>query len=272
MRDLFRHSRRLLLIGLLLIGLLLGYSASLRRQEGTTLFERGVLAVTAPMLKVIDAVADRVSGVWSKYLWLVQVKQENQTLREENRQLRVRLQVHREYQLENERLRRLLSFSKTQNRPVMPAQVIGEDLTAWAHTVVIDKGLQEGLREGLPVVVAEGLVGQVIKCGPHEARVLLVTDASSAVGVLTQRTRTRGVCRGRGDHLTLEFALREDDVEVGDQVLTSGMGGIYPKGLVVGQVSRVDRDDFGLFQHVEVAPAPDFSRLEEVLVLLEKNP
>lgn len=269
MREQVRQYRRLFLVGLLLLAMLLLYSANLRRQGTTTMFERGVLAVSTPLLQGIDAVADAIGQLWYDYVWLVRVKKENDQLRENIRQLRVRLQIHREYGLENERLKALLAFSQTQERPALPAQVVGEDMSQWARTILLDKGTRDGLKEGLPVVVSEGVVGQTIKCGPYQSRVLLVTDASAAMGSIIQRTRTRGVARGRGEILLLDFALRQEDLVVGDTVLTSGMGGVYPKGLVIGTISQVQRAEYGLFQQVEVEPAVDFSRLEEVLVLLE---
>jgi len=122
------------------------------------------------------------------------------------------------------------------------------------------------------VVAAQGVVGRIIKIGEHQARVLLVTDASSAVSALIQRTRTRGIVRGQGEAMIMEFALRLEDVAVGDRVVTSGTGGVFPKGLPAGTVKRVEKGDFGLFQSVEIEPLVDFSRLEEVMVLLEGIP
>jgi rod shape-determining protein MreC len=156
--------------------------------------------------------------------------------------------------------------------PALPAQVIGEDASSWFRTVMLDKGSDDGLREGLPVVVAEGAVGRIIRCSPRESRVLLITDASSAIASLLQESRTRGISRGKGETVSLEFALRQDPVEVGELVITSGTGGVFPKGLVIGTVSRVVHDDYGLFQEVTVIPAVDFSRLEEVLILLKETP
>ncbi len=149
----------------------------------------------------------------------------------------------------------------------VPAQVIAEDSTSWFRTIVIDKGLDQGVAEGMAVVVPEGVVGRVIRSSAGESRVLLVTDASSAAAALVQRTRTRGVCRGQGERLALEFALRQEDIRVEDRIITSGMGGVFPKGLLIGRVSSVERGQYGLFQGVVVEPVVDFSRLEEVLVL-----
>jgi rod shape-determining protein MreC len=123
----------------------------------------------------------------------------------------------------------------------------------------------------MPVVVAEGVVGRVIKSASHESKVLLATDGSSAIAGLVQRTRARGICRGQGNQLSFDFAMHWEEIEEGDLIVTSGTGGVFPKGLTVGTVSRVSAGGFGLFKSVEVTPAVDFYRLEEVLVLLKEH-
>lgn len=272
MLELLRRYRTPLLAGCLVLAALLLYSAQLRRRETTTLFEKTVLQLTAPFHKGLDTVWDGLAATWSRYLWLVEAGEENGRLREENRQLRAELNGLAEVRLANERLRLLLDFRDSVDLPALPAQVIAEDASSWFRTVVIDKGSADGVREGMPVVVAEGVVGRVIRNAPRQSRVLLLTDASSAVASLVQRNRTRGICRGQGDFLTLDFALRHKDVEVGDRIVTSGTGGVFPKGLVIGRVTRAVREEYGLFQTVTVDPAVDFSRLEEVLVLLREEP
>jgi len=254
-------------IGLLLVALLL-YSAYLRRQETTSLFERTILRVTAPLQNGLDFTWDGVYGVWSHYLWLIDTSRQNEDLLAENHRLQGALTGIEELRLSNQRLRRMLDFvEETQLRGVA-AEVIAEDASSWFRTVVIDKGSEDGIREGMPVVVPEGVVGRVIRVSGGESRVLLITDASSAAAALVQRTRTRGVCRGEGALLNLDFALRQEDIAPGDKVITSGMGGVFPKGIAIGEVEEVEKGDFGLFQSVKVRPIADFSRLEEVLVLL----
>lgn len=268
----FRKKLRttLTIFGLLLISLL-AYSINLREREATGLFERVVLHLSAPFQKGIDRVLEGGARVWDRYVWLVATEKENALLQEENLRLRSELSSLQEVALANERLRRLLEFKET-GLEAFPARVIAEDASSWFRTIVIDKGSRDGLAEGMAVVVPEGVVGRIIKIASTESRVLLITDASSAASSLVQRTRSRGVCRGRGDSLTFDFVLRQEDIQVGDRVVTSGMGGVFPKGLLIGEVTRVEGDDYGFFQTVEVAPAADFSRLEEVLVLKRKEP
>lgn len=267
MLDLLRKYRTMLLAACLLLAALTLFSVNLRHRRQTTLFEKMVLQLTAPLQKGVDTVCETLAGWWNHYLWLVDTEQRNEQLLQDNRQLRSELVHLQEVRLANERLRKLLDFKKEVHLPAIPAQVIGEDSSSWFRTVLIDKGSADGVEEGMPVVVAEGAVGRIIRCASHESRVLLITDASSAAAVLVQRNRTRGVCRGRGDLLSLDFALRQEEIRVGDAIITSGTGGVFPKGLLVGHVSSVTHADYGLFQGVTVTPAVDFARLEEVLVL-----
>ncbi|PLX86731.1 MAG: rod shape-determining protein MreC [Desulfuromonas sp.] len=263
-----RHRIAILAVVLLFLSLLL-YSYNLRHKGTTTLFEQTVLTITTPLQRGVDGFVKEVGQLWMNYLWLIDTRQENLRLRDEMAQLRARLSAEKEISLENQRLRRLLDFSEDFHHTVLPARVIAEDISSWARTIVLNKGTAAGLREGLPVVAAEGVVGRIIKVAPNSARVLLITDASSAVAALVQRTRTRGVARGAGDHLSLDYASRQAALKLDDLLITSGMGGVFPKGLVVGRIGLIEQGRFGLFQRVDLIPAADFSRLEEVLVLLE---
>ncbi len=269
MLDLLKRYRYYLLAVILLLSTLLLYSYNLRQKGATTFFERSMLTLATPLQNVADSSADYLIGLWKHYLWLIDTKQQNDELLLENSELRGVLQQVEEIRLQNERLRELLAFVDDVDRPAMPAQVIGEDTSNWSRTVVLDKGARAGLRNGLPVVAAEGVVGRIIKVSATSSRVLLVTDASSAVAALVQRTRTRGVARGMGGDMSLDYALRAADIEDGDLLVTSGMGGVFPKGLTLGKVKEVVHSEFGLFQQVTIDPATDFSHLEEVLVLLE---
>ncbi len=272
MLELLRRFRRPILVFVLILVALLLYSANLRRGGASTFFERSVLQLTTPLHKGLDVIWKGAADAWSHYLWLVRTEQQNAHLAEENRRLRAELDRYAEVGLENERLRKLLDFKEEVKLPTIPAQVISEDASSWFRTVVIDKGTQDGVSEGMPVVVAEGVVGRTIRVAAHQSTVLLITDASSAVASLVQDNRTRGICRGEGTQLTLDFALRLAEIEVGDRIVTSGTGGVFPKGLVVGTVSQVSKGEYGLFQSVSVVPSVDFSRLEEVLVLLREGP
>ncbi len=268
MLDLFRRYRFLFLAVLLLLATVILYSYNLRKKTTTTFFERAVLTFAAPFQSAIDSTSDSVKGVWNNYIWLVDTRQRNLELEKENADLRARLNQMSEYGLENERLKRLLAFVDDLDMAALPAQVVGEDASNWARTIIIDKGTSAGLKNGLAVVAADGVVGRIIKISTNSARVLLITDASSAVASLVQRTRTRGVARGRGEDLSVEYSLRSADIQAGDLLVTSGMGGIFPKGLPIGRIETVEKDQYGLFQRLSATTTVDFSHLEEVLVIV----
>lgn len=181
MFDLLRRYRRQILISGFILAALLFYSANLRRGGASTLFERAVLQVTAPMQSALDVVWKGAADTWTHYLWLIDAGYENDRLLAENRVLTSELMQVREVRLANERLRKLLDFKAEVDLITLPAQVISEDASSWFRTVVIDKGSDDGVLEGMPVVVAEGVVGRTIRVAADQSRVLLITDASSAV-------------------------------------------------------------------------------------------
>jgi rod shape-determining protein MreC len=268
MFDLFRRYRFLFLAVVLLLATVVIYSYNLRKKNTTTYFERTVLTIAAPFQVTIDSFSDAITGIWSDYLWLVDTRRQNRELLSENSQLRAELNEMREQSIQNGRLRRLLAFVDDLDMAALPAQVIGEDISTWARTLIIDKGTNSGLYNGQAVVSADGVVGRIIKVAPTSARVLLITDGSSAVASLVQRTRARGVVRGRGDDLSVEYSLSSADIRVGDLLVTSGMGGVFPKGLRLGLVTAVEKDQYGLFQRLTASTTVDFDHLEEVLVII----
>ena len=151
--------------------------------------------------------------------------------------------------------------------------MVAFDPSGWFQTILIDKGRNDGVVLDMAVVSAEGLVGRVIGVGKHHAKVLLILDGNSAVDAYIQSSRARGVLVGLGRELCLlKYVQRNEDVQVGDKVISSGMGGVFPKGLLVGTVQGVVRGSSGLFQRVEVEPAVNFSRLEEVMVVIQPPP
>jgi rod shape-determining protein MreC len=267
MREWWRKNRQFLAGLVLVLVTLLWYSLSLSGRERTSWLEGLLRGAAAPVLGGASTARQAVAGIFTAVLPGGRLD-----LDAESRRLRGELATREELQRENERLRRLLDFTATQSWPTVAARVIAEDASSWFRTIEIDRGRAQGVVEGLPVVDAAGLVGRVISSAAHSARVLLITDASSAVAVLVQDERIRGICRGQGRGVALDFALIADEIKVGDGVVTSGFGGVFPKGLVVGYVRSVRRERSGLFQTVDVEPAVDFAHLEEVLVVLKETP
>ena len=269
MWELIRKYKVAVGTGTVLLAAFVFFSLNLRNKEQENPVERVALSLFSPLFSVATWVNDAVGGVWSSYLDLVHVRRENKRLQEAVRELNGQLAANREALQANERLRRLLDLKSSLQVPSLAATVIGEDGSPWFKTVVIDRGEADGLREGLPVVAADGVVGHLIKVSAHSSRVLLFTDHASAIAATIQRSRARGVVKGKGGgRCALEFTMREEDVKVGDAVVTSGIGGIFPKGISIGEVTMVRRGEYGIFQTIEIRPAVNLSRLEEVLVLV----
>jgi len=157
--------------------------------------------------------------------------------------------------------------------PLLPSGVVGQDASQWSQALLLDRGRLADVRSGMPVMVEQGLVGLVNATTPHAARAMLILDRRSAVDAMVQRSRARGLVRGLGsDELEFAFMVRSDDVQVGDEVISSGVGGVYPKGLRVGTVTAVRADRAELLHTAVVRPAVEFGRLEQVFVMLQRGP
>jgi len=153
------------------------------------------------------------------------------------------------------------------------AEVIGRDPSFWFKSVMIDKGERDGVKKGMAVISPRGVIGQVLKIAPHYATVLLITDYNSAVDCVVERSRAKAIVEGKGENrCQLKYLLRAEEVAVGDVVITSGLGGNFPKGLMVGEVKKVDKKGHGVFQYAELVPSVDMTRLEEVFVVMEQEP
>jgi rod shape-determining protein MreC len=270
MREFLRKYRKYILGGAILFAAFVFYSLNLKNKGHAGTFERGVMNVMAPLYGVVARVNGFASDVWTDYLDLVAVRKENRQLRDTVKLLNTRLADAGEAIQASDRLQKLLQLKSSLHVPVLTASIIGEDGSPWFKTIVIDRGSVDGLREGMPVVATDGVVGQLVKVAAGSSRVLLLTDHASSIAALVQRTRARGVVKGTGGgRCALEFTLHEEDVKVGDTVVTSGIGGIFPKGFPVGEVTMVKKGEYGIFQTIEVRPRVYIAKLEEVLVILQ---
>jgi len=222
----------------------------------------------SPLQNLVYGVTTSTQSSWSRYISLLNVQGENETLLSRLEQLEGDLALLHEFQGENERLRRLLDFSRGVGLHGVVGSVIGFDPSGWVRGIVVNKGSSSGVLPGLAVIHARGVVGQVVAVGPSTARVLLLSDHSSGVDAVVQGSRARGIVEGSGGSMCeLRYVNREHSVKPGELVLTSGMDGVFPKGLVIGSVTDIDAAAGGLFQSIALKPSVDFSRLEEVLIL-----
>jgi rod shape-determining protein MreC len=178
----------------------------------------------------------------------------------------------KEMVLANERMTRLLQFRERMATPMIAAEIIGQDPSSWFKSVTIDKGESHGVQKGMAVISPDGVIGQILKTAPHYSTVLLITDYSSAINAIVQRTRARAIVEGKGENrCQLKYLLRTEDVSPGDVVVTAGSGGNFPKGLMVGEIQKVEKKGLGVFQHAELIPSVDLTKLEEVFVIPEPS-
>ncbi|MBE9571365.1 MAG: rod shape-determining protein MreC [Proteobacteria bacterium] len=234
--------------------------------------EQFVIEITAPFQKLIKQTTKSTEELWLNYFRLVDVHQENTQLKNEIHELKMANSRYRELLAAQERIEELLQFKQTINRPVLAAQVIGLDPTGWFKSVIIDKGKWAGLRLDMPVVNAFGVVGRVVSVSSNYAKVLLIIDQNSAVDCLVQRSRDRGMLKGlMSEVCKLDYVAKSNNINVGDIVVTSGLGGVFPKGLPVGRILDVKEISGELFKDIKIRTAVDFSKLEEVLVILEES-
>src|SRR5215510_8231526 len=257
-----------ILLCLLLLALALT-TFKTRLAPQTSLLESAALSVVMQLQPVIASLAQRFSGLWQGYINLVQVRQENLRLQRQVDVLQGQLTHYQEAYLQQQRLRELLGLRSLTFPQAVVAEVVGIDPSPWSEVVTMNKGSRDGLRKDLAVATHQGLVGRTIEVAPHYATVLLVTDRRSAVDALIQRTRARGIVVGKARRLCeLRYVDLHADVQAGDTVVASGLGEVYPKGLLIGTVAAVREQPQGLFHEVEVQPAVDLAQLEEVLVLV----
>jgi len=265
----FRNYKTIIFIVILLAAILIVLSYNLKQKSPAWLIKKVVLEVAAPVQNILNASVKSVSDAWSRYLFLVGIEEENKNLKKKIDDLKAQLILYQEGYLEAERLRNLLALKDDYNFKFVTACVIGREQVALSKTVVINKGTAHGLNAGMPVLAGSGLVGRVIDVSWHAAKILLLIDESSNIDAIVQRNRTQGIIRGAGSQgYVLKYISKTQDVEEGDVIISSGIGGVFPKGMMIGQISHVDQQEAGLFFKINVAPSVDFSKLEEVLVLI----
>jgi rod shape-determining protein MreC len=263
----------------LLLGLVLAHLAAISHQvdggRGVSLLQRGVLVLLAPLQAGVGATLAGVAEAWRAYTFHRETYEKNLRLEERVRQLETEAEAQTRSQgtREAERLRELLGLRKTLPLETLAAQVVSRDGVPWFRTLTLDKGEADGVLLNAPVLSPTGVVGRVFAVGPRAARVQLLLDRDSGVGVLVERSRAAGIVSGQvagpetaSEDLVLKYVDERADVAVGDVVVTSGLDRIYPKGLVVGRVRSVGKGS-GLFRDIRVEPSARFSRLEEVLVV-----
>jgi rod shape-determining protein MreC len=268
MLDFVRRNRVIITSGLLLLLSLLLLSSTSRSRQRLDPLARVALEIMRPFQLAVTACVDAVGGVWSRYVALLRVRDENDSLKRRIDELQQQLVHFAEVEQTDLRLGELLEFRSKLEGEAQAALIIARDPMPWFGTVTINKGENDGVHKNMAVLTASGIVGQTIATSAHSARVLLITDHNSGIDAVVQRGRARGIVEGALDgRCIMKYLKRGEDVEVGDRIVTSGLDGIFPKGVSVGTVTHVTRGNRGLMQLADVQPSAALDRVEEVLVV-----
>jgi rod shape-determining protein MreC len=271
-----KRYRDAVIVGVLLTVPFFVLKANIANPQNRNWLDRVILRVTAPVEYGTSSLARSVSSVWEHYVWLVDVKADNERLAYDNARMHEQVHHLEQQQAENQNLRRLLELRATMPTETVSAQVVGKDFNPEFFRVtrlVLDRGSRAGIRANMPVVSPEGVVGKVLHDMAGDAvDVQLAVDAAFGVDVEDERTHARGFIRGTGDPqryaCKVEMVDSRDEVEIGDLLVTSGKGKWFPGGLPVARVSKVNKRELGRDQEVEAAPTVNFSRLENALILV----
>ena len=274
-RDFFlsRRYSLFIFITLLLLFALVLMSLRAKQRKGVEFFDVLLMEVCAPLQKASTVVIKTVQEPFRKYVFLVGLERENRMLRQRIAELQGENNRAKETRLAMDRLKQLLQFRQENSLAMIGAEVIGQDPSSWFKSVTIDKGERDGVKKGMAVISSAGVIGQILKTAPRYATVLLITDYNSAIDSIVQRTRAKAIVEGKGENrCQLKYLLRTEEVAVGDSVVTSGLAGNFPKGFMVGEIRKVDKKGHGVFQYAELVPSVDFTKLEEVFVVMEPIP
>lgn len=249
----------ILIVGLLLLASMLGGSFGTPHQL--------TLNFIGPLQSIVTKTISGVESIKDDYVALWNVRSENKRLQALVEKYMKQLGEYREGYSIYLHLEELLEFKEKLNFQPLAARVVGKEPSYWYQTIVVDRGRKDDVLKGMIVLAPEGVVGQIIHTADHYSKVLLANAPSSAIDAMIQKNRTRGILKGAGEKgYILHYVPKHADVEVGDHIVTAGIGGIFPAGIPLGKVSRVFKKKRGMFQEIEVEPNVDFQKLEHVII------
>jgi rod shape-determining protein MreC len=250
------------------LGQIILISAQVNTRTGVPVLEAVTFGIFGQVQRTASTIVSSVRAVWSGYIDLRRVRNENEALKHQLSEAQVQLQEQRALADRSRGLEQLLELRDRTNLRTTAAEVIAAGATPDFRTMTIDKGTRDGLLSDMAVIAPAGVVGRVVVPSARAAKVQLLIDRNAAAGALVERSRAQGVVMGGGDErLRMEYVSEVADVVTGDLVVTSGIDGIYPKGFVIGRVETVDKSG-GAYRRIVVKPSVDFRSLEEVLVVL----
>lgn len=270
MLSYLRNVRFLVLVGLLVLAAVLHVANNEAAREGRSLrLEDGIRVVLRPFQVAGAKLGGGGKSVARSLRTRSAILRENDTLRAEVRRLSQENSALRDQAEQNVRLRKALEFKESFPLPLLSSHVIGRSASGWFSTCVIDRGTRDGVQPGHAVATFRGLVGQVYKASQTSSSVLMLSDSSSAIGAIVQRSRVNGICQGQNsDVLILKYLPIDADAKPGDIVVSSGIGRLVPKGITIGRITEVKADRGGFTKHALVSPSAKFEQLEHVFVVV----
>jgi rod shape-determining protein MreC len=269
-----RYRNLIILVGVLflqVLGLAMQVKRNANEAQDTRLIRIWVVGAITPFERALVWVESGTGNLWHNYFYLRGVRAENRDLKAQIEQMRLEQVRLKDDAAQAHRLQTLLAFKEQSVAKTVAAQVIGSSGSDLSRVIYIDKGSNSGISRDMAVITADGIVGKVLLAYPSVSQVLLINDQTSGVGAILEKTRLQGVLRGTvNGEVVLERVMSDEQVSVGETLLTSGGDQIFPKGLPVGTVAKVGGGK-DLFLNIRIRPAANLSKLEEVLVLLEKQ-
>lgn len=272
MRNLNFDSSKLITVNNILVGIFAIYGIAVHNYQldNTSIFQKGMVEMMAPIQRGTMSLKESVAYTINHYFNIVETSKENEELKKKMNELNNTIFSLEEVKKENARLKQLLEFGQNIELKKVLAQVVSWDSSNDFKVLRINKGESDGLELLSPVITMNGLVGYVYRLTPNYSDILTILDQNNRVDALVARNRTHGIVEGHsGFTCHLKYVSRTEKLEVGDEVLTAGLGEVYPKGIKIGKVTKIDKENFGITQKIEITPSVNFHKLEEVLVLID---
>ena len=271
-----KNNNAFIVIGILIFVLFISIARiSGNERESLTSVEKGMMYIAAPIQSGTTFVIQNVKDFFGAFQEVDSLRKENASLKEQVSKKNNQINNLREYQSENDRLRKLLNYKEAHDQDfnIAVAKVVARSPGNWYKTITINLGSQDGIEKNMPIITDEGLVGRIINVAPRTSEVLLILDHEGAVGAKIWETRDiPGVVEGNGDRsslLSMIYLPHDANIKIGQTIVTSGLGDIFPQGLRIGSIIEVENDESGLMKKAKIKPFANFSRLEEVLVILQ---
>lgn len=269
----FIIKNKIIIVSILVLFFLLTlFQKNIKTDRDYNFIDKIIISLFASPLQITSSVKNTVSGFWHRYIFLVDLNEKLLTLEQRTQALELENQMLREKYAENQRLRALLELQERYTFKMMPAEIIGRDPSTWFNTLIINRGKKHGVEIDSGIIAPHGVVGKVVSVSNSTAQVLAITDVNSSLDVILRTSQSRAILEGyKGETCKLNFVLKTEDVQIGGEVITSGLHGIFPKGLLVGTVSAVEKDARGFFQFVQIEPSVEISKINEVMIILKEE-